>query len=116
MSSWTLGARKPPQGDGLEIDIAIDGGDPLTLNTLEAETLETGLGKALAGVDNASGRISCVNAATQIIVAVDKVTVASLRYEKAERLRGHLKELLAGRGTEFADSGAVEDQPHPSVP
>jgi hypothetical protein len=49
-----------------------------------------------------------VNAATQVIVAIDKVTVASLRYEKAELLRGHLKELLAGSGTEFTDSGAVE--------
>lgn len=109
MSSWVLGTRKPLEGDGVEIDLTIDGGDPLTLGTVEAETLENGLGKALAGMDNASGRISCVNAATQIIVAVDKITVASLRYEKAELLRGHLQELLAGRGTEFADSGAVED-------
>lgn len=112
MSSWVLNARKPLKGDGIEIDLTIDGGDPLTLDAVEAEILEAALGKTLAGHDNASGRISCVNAATQIIVAVDKVTVASLRYEKAERLRGHLKELLAGRGTEFTDSGAVEDQPH----
>jgi hypothetical protein len=57
-----------------------------------------------------------VNAATQIIVAIDKITVASLRYEKAELLRSHLKELLAGRGTEFTDSGAVEDPLGTPVP
>ena len=51
-----------------------------------------------------------------IIVAIDKITVASLRYEKAELLRSHLKELLAGRGTEFADSGAVEDPLSTPVP
>ena len=116
MSSWVLGARKPLEGNGIEIDLAIDGGDPLTLDAVEAEILETGLGKTLAGIDNASGRISCVNAATQIIVAIDKITVASLRYEKAELLRSHLKELLAGRGTEFTDSGAVEDPLRTSVP
>lgn len=116
MSSWTLEARKPLEGSDVEIDLTIDGGDPLTLDAVEAETLEIGLGKALAGIDNASGRISCVNAATQIIVAIDKITVASLRYEKAELLRGHLKQLLAGGGTEFADSGAVEDQSHTPVP
>ncbi|MCB1393227.1 MULTISPECIES: hypothetical protein [unclassified Nitrobacter] len=116
MSSWVLGIRKPPEGDGIEIDLAIDGGDPLTLDAVEAETLEVALGKTLAGIDNASGRISCVNAATQIIVAVDKVTIASLRYEKAELLRDHLKELLAGRGTQFTDSGAVEDSSPTPVP
>jgi hypothetical protein len=111
MSSWTLIAchpEKPPERGSAEIDLTIDGGDPLTLQFLEAEILEAGLGKALAGIDTASGRISCVNAATQIIVAIDKVTVASLRYEKAERMRSQLKELLAGTGTEFSDSGAVE--------
>jgi hypothetical protein len=106
MSSWTLVARS--ERGSVEIDLTIDGGDPLTLDAIETQRLEEALGKALAGIDNASGRISCVNAATQIIVAIDKVTVASLRYEKAELLRGHLKELLAGRGTEFTDSGAVE--------
>jgi hypothetical protein len=106
MSSWTLVARS--ERGSVEIDLTIDGGDPLTLDAIEAQSLETALGKALAGIDNASGRISCVNAATQVIVAIDKVTVASLRYEKAELLRGHLKELLAGSGTEFTDSGAVE--------
>jgi hypothetical protein len=108
MSSWTLIAKKPPEGD-VAVDLTIDGGDPLTLSLVEAQGLEAALGEALAGVDNAFGRISCVNAATQIIVAIDKITIASLRYEKAERMRDQLKELLAGKGTEFSDSGAVED-------
>lgn len=99
MSSWTLIAR-PERGVGA-IDVVIDGGDPLTLGMGEAERLENALGKALEGVDNASGQISCVNAGAQIVVAVDKITVASLRYDKAELMRSQLKELLAGNGTEF---------------
>jgi hypothetical protein len=108
MSSWTLVAKKPPEG-GIAVDLAIDGGDPLTLSLVEAQGLETALGEALEGIDNVSGGISCVNAGTQIIVAIDKITIASLRYEKAELMRSHLKELLAGNGTEFTDSGAVDE-------
>jgi MoaA/NifB/PqqE/SkfB family radical SAM enzyme len=112
MSSWTLVARlaeKPPERGLVAVDLTIDGGDPLKLSLVEAEGLEAALDNALEGIDNASGRISCVNAGTQIIVAIDKITVASLRYEKAERMRDHLKELLAGNGTEFTDSGACID-------
>ncbi|GAB1717163.1 MAG: hypothetical protein NTAFB05_22050 [Nitrobacter sp.] len=99
MSNWTLVARR--EESGIAVDLTIDGGSALPLGPVEAETLEGGLGKALAGVDNASGRISCVNAGAQIVVAIDKVTVASLRYDKADLMRSQLKDLLAGNGTEF---------------
>jgi hypothetical protein len=42
-----------------------------------------------------------VNAGAQIVVAIDKVTVASLRYDRAELMRSQLKDLLVGNGTEF---------------
>lgn len=104
MSSWTLGARSAeelPEKGIVAIDLTIDGGSPITLGSVEAERLETALGKALAGIDNASGQISCVNAGNQIVVGVDKTAIAALRYDKAELMRSQLQELLAGNGTEF---------------
>jgi hypothetical protein len=102
MSSWTLvAAVKPPEGGIVAIDLTIDGGDPLTLGPVEVERLEAALGNALTGFDDVSGRISCVNVGVQIVIAVDKIAVAALRYDKAELMRSQLKELLAGSGTEF---------------
>jgi hypothetical protein len=106
MSSWTLIAR--PEGDSVEIDLTVDGGDPHTLSLVEAEGLEAALGNALTGINDASGRISCVNVGVQIVIAVDKTAIATLTHDKAELMRSQLKELLAGNGTEFSDSGAVE--------
>jgi hypothetical protein len=100
MSNWTLVARG--EEGSISVDLTIDGGSALPLGSVEAETLEVGLEKALAVVDNASGRISCVNAGAQIVVAIDKITVASLRYDRAELMRSQLQDLLAGNGTEFA--------------
>ncbi|ABE63265.1 conserved hypothetical protein [Nitrobacter hamburgensis X14] len=111
MSSWTIVARcadKPPERGLVAVDLTIDGGDPLTLRLFEAEGLESALGNALTGINAESGRISCVNVGVQIVIAVDKTAIASLVYSKAELMRSQLKELLAGRGTEFSDSGAVE--------
>ncbi|WP_041358243.1 hypothetical protein [Nitrobacter hamburgensis] len=105
MSSWTLGARsaeKAPEKGIVAIDLTIDGGSPITLDSDESERLVTALGKALAGIDNASGQISCVNAGNQIVIRVDKTTIAALRYDKAELMRSQLKELLAGNATEFS--------------
>jgi hypothetical protein len=104
MSSWTLGARcaeEPPEKGIVAIDLTIDGGDPLTLDTVEAERLEAALGNALTGFDDVFGRISCVNVGVQIVIAVDKTAIAALVYSKAELMRSQLKELLAGNGTEF---------------
>lgn len=101
MSSWTLVAKKPPEGGIAVIDAVIDGGDPHTLSLVEAEGLEAALGNALTGINDASGRISCVNVGVQIVIAVDKTAVASLTFDKAELMRSQLKELLAGNGTEF---------------
>ncbi|MEH6949880.1 hypothetical protein V4R08_00755 [Nitrobacter sp. NHB1] len=105
MSSWTLGAssaaEEPPQKGIVAIDLTIDGGDPLTLSTVEAVRLETALGNALTGFDDVFGRISCVNVGVQIVIAVDKTAIAALVYSKAELMRSQLKELLAGNGTEF---------------
>jgi hypothetical protein len=104
MSSWTLVARypeKPPEG-GVTVDLTIDGGDPLTLGLVESEGLESALGNALTGINDASGRISCVNVGVQIVIAVDKTAVATLTFDKAELMRGQLKELLTGTNrTEF---------------
>lgn len=107
MSSWTLVAKRPSKGD-VAVDLTVDGGDPLTLGLVEAEGLEAALGNALTSVNDASGRISCVNVGVQIIIAVDKTAIATLTHDKAELMRSQLKELLAGNGTEFSDSGAVE--------
>ncbi|WP_438274393.1 hypothetical protein [Nitrobacter sp.] len=104
MSSWTLVARfpdKPPERGVVAVDLTIDGGDPLTLSLVEAEGLESALGNALTSINDASGRISCVNVGVQIVISVDKATVASLTHDKAELMRSQLKELLAGSGTEF---------------
>lgn len=106
MSSWTLVARS--EVDSIAVDLTVDGGDPLTLSLVEAGGLETALGNALTGINDASGRISCVNVGVQIVIAVDKTAIATLTHDKAEQLRGQLKGLLAGNGTEFTDSGAVE--------
>ncbi|OPH82735.1 hypothetical protein [Nitrobacter vulgaris] len=107
MSSWTLVAKRPSEGD-VAVDLTVDGGDPLTLGLVEAEGLEAALGNALTSVNDASGRISCVNVGVQIVIAVDKTAIATLTHDKAEQMRSQLKELLAGNGTEFSDSGAVE--------
>jgi hypothetical protein len=103
MSSWTLVSRfaAPPEKGIAAVDLTVDGGEPLTLRFLEAEGLETALGNALTGINDASGRISCVNVGVQIVIAVDKTAVASLVYEKADLMRSQLKELLAGSSTEF---------------
>jgi hypothetical protein len=103
MSSWTLVARsaeKPPEG-GATVDLTIDGGDRLTLGLVEAEGLEAALGNALTGINDVSGRISCVNVGVQIVIAVDKTAVASLTFDNAELMRSQLKELLTGNATEF---------------
>ncbi|HEU4686690.1 MAG: hypothetical protein ACTHK9_01410 [Nitrobacter sp.] len=99
MSTWTLVAR--PEGDGIAAELTIDGGSPLTLGRVEIERLGAALENALAGVDDMYSRISCVNAGNQIVVSVDKITVAALRYDKADLMCSQLKELLAGQGTEF---------------
>jgi hypothetical protein len=105
MSNWTLVARfaEPPEKGLVSVDLTIDGGDPLTLRFLETKDLETALGNALTGINDASGRISCVNQGVQIVISIDKTAVASLTHDKAERMRSQLKELLTGKGrTEFA--------------
>jgi hypothetical protein len=99
MSSWTLVARS--EVDSIAVDLTVDGGDPLTLSLVEAEGLESALGNALTGINDASGRISCVNVGVQIVISVDKATVASLTHDKAELMRSQLKELLAGNSTKF---------------
>ena len=103
MSSWTLVAKRPSEGD-VAVDLTVDGGDPLTLGLVEAEGLEAALGNALTSVNDASGRISCVNVGVQIVIAVDKTAIATLTHDNAELMRSQLKELLAGNGTEFSDS------------
>ena len=70
MSSWTLVTKRPSEGD-VAVDLTVDGGDPLTLGLVEAEGLEAALGNALTSVNDASGRISCVNVGVQIVIAVD---------------------------------------------
>lgn len=99
MSSWTLVARlaeNPPERGIVSVDLTIDGGDPHTLSLAETEGLETALGNALTGTNDASGRISCVNVGVQIVIAVDKTAIASLTFDSAELMRSQLKELLAG--------------------
>jgi hypothetical protein len=101
VSNWTLVAKRPFEGD-VAVDLTIDGGDPHTLRLVEAGGLETALGNALTGINDASGRISCVNIGVQIVIAVDKTAIATLTHDKAEQLRGQLKELLAGNGTKYS--------------
>jgi hypothetical protein len=100
MSTWTIVARS--EGESIAVDLTIDGGDPHTLSLVEAGGLETALGNALTGINDASGRISCVNVGVQIVIAVDKTAIASLTFDNAELMRSQLNELLAGNGTEFA--------------
>lgn len=106
MSNWTLVGRraeKPPERGLVSFDLTIDDGDPHTLSFVEAEDLEVALGNALTGINDASGRISCVNVGVQIVIAVDKTAIASLTFDKAELMRDQLKELLTGKGRiEFA--------------
>jgi hypothetical protein len=94
MSSWTLVARS--EGDSVAIDLTVDGGDPLTLRFREAEGLEAALSNSITGINDGSGRISCVNQGVQIVISVDKIAVASLTREEADLMRSQLKELLAG--------------------
>jgi hypothetical protein len=101
MSSWTLVAQHV--GDSIAVELTVDGGDPVTLNSVEVERLEAALGEALTGINDASGRISCVNVGVQIVIAVDKTAVASLTHDKVVLMRSQLKELLSGKGrTELA--------------